>query len=312
LSIRTRLLSTRRSRVTTAVGLVVFLVLAGTSAAQAAWTATASSTNATVSTAAISTTMTNVDALNTTYDFTGTSPIQVAAVTVKNTGAAPLGYTLSVANTLTPSGAALASKIKVSLWPGSTSACAATPPPSALTGTLAALPALPAGANSAAAGAQFVLCVATQLQTTAQASNGQAVTATFTITGAVGTNWKTTAVGTTKQSVAFQIPDVTGIGCDSSQGIFGILATATVSWNKLTTASGYDVYLGNATTPLVKFTSNATTSIVLSGIDGTYVSGAATSVRIVAYYSDGSTSAGITVPLAPVIISNSVVGTECG
>jgi len=54
-------------------------------------------------------------------------------------------------------------------------------------------PTLPAAARTLAAGAQAVVCVATNVTAGNAELQGQSITATFRVTGTVGTNWTATA-----------------------------------------------------------------------------------------------------------------------
>jgi hypothetical protein len=300
LTARTGLLSSARSRVAVALGVVVFLVLAGTGAANATWTASAGTATASASATSAAVTMSDLSALNTTYNYTGpTSPIVIAPITVKNTGGAPLSYALSSTNT----NSTLAARIKAWIWLQVGSTCGTTTVGTA--GTLAALPALPAGATSAAPGAQFVVCVATQLTGTVAASTGQSVQANLTITGTVGTSWQATAANSTTQSV-FQAADVTGIGCVTTSSLLN--STATVSWTRVPAAIGYTVYSGTT----VVATLGATASSVTLTSGGTNPVGTATSVRIVANYAGGISSTGVTVALEPQYFIIFLIGTACG
>jgi cellulose 1,4-beta-cellobiosidase len=300
LTARTGLLSSTRSRVVAALGVVVFLVLAGAGAANATWTALAGTASASASATSATVTMSDLSALNTTYNYTGsTSPIVIAPVTIKNTGGAPLSYVLTSSNT----NPTLAAKIKAWIWLQAGSTCGTTTVGTA--GTLAALPALPAGATSAGQGVQFVVCVATQLTGTVAASTGQSVQANLTISGTVGTSWQATAGSSTTQSV-FQAADVTGIGCVTTSSLLN--STATVSWTRVPAATGYTVY--NGTTVVATLASTVSSITLTSG--GTNPVSTATSVRIVANYAGGVSSAGVTVALEPQYFIIFLIGTACG
>jgi len=186
-----------RTRVAAVAGVVSFLVLAGTGAGYAYWTAssavqaTAQSTNAAVA-------LTASSALTTTYTSSSTGPV-IGALTLSNTGGAPLALALTASNT----NAGLSGAISLRLWLQSGGSCGTTVPTSGVTsGTLAAPPALPAGATNANAGASAVVCAATAFTGTYATYAGQSTTVTFTLTGSVGTNWRPTATVGITQSLA--------------------------------------------------------------------------------------------------------------
>ena len=204
-------MSRLRARVAIAAGVAAFLVLVGTGAASAGWTAPGVNASASASGATTSMTLGGSAALATQYKFTGgASPIVVKPLTVANIGSAPLTYSLAV------SGVAdnpLAASVKLTLWRSTGATCAATPPTTGSTvGTLAAPPALPADANSAASGVSLTLCAATQLTTTTAASQGRSVTPTISVTGQVG-GWSTSATDAAFAQSVYQVPDATALTC---------------------------------------------------------------------------------------------------
>ncbi|MBW9110686.1 hypothetical protein [Microbacterium ureisolvens] len=170
--------------------IVTLAVLGGAGGATAAWMASASMA-ASVSSATVATTAQLTGGLTTTYRADTSAPA-TGQLTIANTGGAPLSYTLAT-QLGAGSSAALAEKIALRLWTGS--GCGTTAPSTAENTTLAnAAPALPTAARTLAPGASVVVCVATQLDAqSASPLAGQAVTATFAVTGLVGTSWTTTA-----------------------------------------------------------------------------------------------------------------------
>jgi hypothetical protein len=186
-----------RTRVAAIAGVTAFLVLAGTGAGYAYWTASstvqasAQSTNAAVSLAASS-------ALTTTYTNASTGPV-IGPLTISNTGGAPLGLALTASST----NSGLSGAISLRLWLQSGGSCGAAVPSSGVTtGTLAAPPALPAGATNANAGASVVVCAATAFTGNYASYAGQSAIVTFTVTGSVGANWRPTATAAITQSLA--------------------------------------------------------------------------------------------------------------
>lgn len=182
-----------RPRIPAAVAaLVTLAVLGGSGAAVAGWTASAS-VSASASSTTIATAVEQTGALSTSYRYAGTTSTAAAGqLTIRNTGGAPLSYSLtsSVAGQAT-----LAQKTTLRLWTGT---CGATAPSGAIVTTLAdTAPALPASARTLAPGASVVVCVSTQVEGVSNAAlQGQSVTARFAVTGAVGTNWTTSATAT--------------------------------------------------------------------------------------------------------------------
>ncbi|MDQ1542622.1 MAG: hypothetical protein QOK08_260 [Actinomycetota bacterium] len=287
---RSRILSSARSRIGVAVGLVAFLVLVGSGTAQATWTTLSSAQPATASATTASVLLSDISALNTTYNYTGTtSPLVIAPATLQNTGGAPLTYTLTETNT----NATLAAKIAVWIWLQVSGSCGTTTVGTA--GTLAAIPALPAGATSGTAGQSTVVCIATQLTGTILASSGSTLTANFTLSGKVGANWQGTDPSSMTQSV-FQAADVTNITCSTSG--HGSNTTATVSWSLPAGATGASIYVGS--TLVLPDTSTVSFTATKANV------GSATSITIKANYASGVQSAGVVQAL------DSANGSGCG
>ena len=221
---------TMRTRLAVIAGLSVFLVLAGSGVAAAVWTSAASVTGS-VTAATTSLTVGGANALDTQYAFAGDashSPTIVRTLVIKNTGTAPLGYTLSISGI---AGNTLAGSVTLTLWT-STGTCPSTGAGAgagagATTGTLASPPALPSGALSAAPGASFTLCVSTALNTTIVGSQGLTVTPTFTITGTVGTStWTASAPDATFTQTVYRMANPTSLTCSPGKSD----KTVTLSW----------------------------------------------------------------------------------
>ena len=178
-----------RRRIGLIASLVTLAVLGSSGGAAAAWNAS-SSVSAAASSTTIGTTMQQTGSLSTTYRYSGTSSTAASGqLTITNTGGAPLTY--SLANQLAGS-TALAQKTTLRLWTGS---CGTSAPVGAMTTTLAnTAPVLPQAARTLAAGASVTVCISTQVEGTTNASvQGQSITATFSVVGAVGTSWTTSA-----------------------------------------------------------------------------------------------------------------------
>jgi hypothetical protein len=294
--IRSRILSSARSRIGVAVGLVAFLVLVGSGTAQATWTALSSALSATASATAATVSLSDLSALNTTYNYTGaTSPLVIAPATLQNTGGAPLTYTLTESNT----NATLAAKIKVWIWLQVSGSCGTTA--IGTPGTLAAIPALPAGATSATAGQSKVVCIATQLTGTVAASAGSTLTASFTLTGKVGANWQGTDPSSMTQSV-FQAADVTDLGCQSNGSFWG--GTAVLTWVLPSGATGASIYDGTTLVATV-----ASPTVTFTATAGNM--GDATSITVKANYAGGVQSVGVSHALVPNKLFGYIWGTGC-
>jgi hypothetical protein len=216
---------THRARLTVIVGLSVFLVLAGSGVATAMWTSSASVTGS-VTAATTSMTIGGAKPLDTQYAFAGDashSPTIVRTMMIKNTGTAPLGYTLSISGV---AGNALAPLVKLTLWT-TTGACATTAGTGATTGTLASPPALPSDALSAAPGNSFGLCASTSLNSTIVASQGLSVTPTLTIIGTVGTStWNTDTSDAPFTQTVYKMSDPTSLTCTQAKKAQSV----TLSW----------------------------------------------------------------------------------
>jgi hypothetical protein len=180
---------TRRRLLGPVAALITLAVLGSAGGASAAWIASAS-VAASASSTTIATKLEQTGGLSTSYRFSGsTSTAAAGQLTITNSGGAPLTYSLT--NQLSGS-TALAQKTTLRLWTGT---CGTTAPAGAVVATLAdTAPALPAAARTLAAGAAVVVCVATQIEAASNASvQGQTVTSMFSVTGAVGTSWTTSA-----------------------------------------------------------------------------------------------------------------------
>lgn len=220
-----------RTRLATAIGASVFFVLAGTGIAYAYWVAkaaigaTASSTNAAV-------TLNGSSSLTTTYTTSAKGPV-IAALTLANNGGAPLTLTLTASN----DNGGLAGAISLTYWVRSGTACGTTVPTTGTTtGTLAAPPALPGGATTAAAGASVVICAATSFTGDYATHAGKSVAVTLTLTGKVGTNWTATATGTFTQSLQASVPPFSCTTGNNGK------AQVTIKWDNTPTAKSGTIY----------------------------------------------------------------------
>jgi hypothetical protein len=297
----TRSAISARTRLAVGVGLVVFLVLIGSGAAQATWTALSSALSAKVSTGQPSVAFGDAGTLNRTYGFTtgSTSTINIQSVTISDNGTTPF---TSYALTSTTSNATYGQKILLWIWSPTTTGCGSTV--SGTPGTLAVPPTLPAAASvGGAVSSVLTLCMATQLNTSVILTAGQTVTTALTITGRIGTNWQAVSTSSITQSSVLPDPVVT---CQTV-GILPplLLDGAQITVTLPTGASGYTVYNGTTVVGGVK---NITTNPIILGTTQ-YGTGSATSVRIVAVYNSTVESPGTTQALVPAVLT---IGTSCG
>lgn len=262
---------TRRRLLGPVAALVTLAVLGGAGGASAAWIASAS-VSASASSTTIATTLAQTGALSTTYRYSGTASTAASGqLTITNTGGAPLSYAL--ANQVGGS-AALAQKTTLRLWTG---ACGATAPADAVTTSLAnTAPALPAAARSLAAGASVTVCVSTQVEGASNESlQGQSATATFRVTGAVGTSWTTSATAAAVTQSVYRLA-AAGTPTCSAESASTVRLTWTAPTNRADTAPvSYRVYdSASGTTFATVASANANVSIVFSGhmigSNGTY------------------------------------------
>lgn len=228
---------THHSKLALAVGLSVGLALTGTGVAVASWSttspATGSVTAATASTGAIG----GASALDSVVYRAIATP-SVATLTLTNTGVTPLSLTLTGSAT---GSATLPGLITLSVWAQVAGSCGTVIPTTGVTTALLSSPTftLPAGAQSAAAGATVTFCAATALgSTTIPASQGLQVAETITLTGAIG-NWTTSSSTTFGQSV-YRVGNPTAPVCKQNNVSYGLLTqqAATISWTAPTVPSG--------------------------------------------------------------------------
>lgn len=170
-------------RAAVTASIVVFLVGAGTLAGNAAWTgSTAANTSAVATQTGVSSTGVAGLAVQYKQGLPGVvTPVttSTAPVTVTNTGGAPLNYTVSASG-----GNA---SVGLAIWKrGATCDNSTAPAAGATSGTLAAMPAMPTNASSAAPRARISLCVRT---TYTGAFPATTLNPSITFTGRVGDNW---------------------------------------------------------------------------------------------------------------------------
>ncbi|MGU3646247.1 hypothetical protein ACLBXX_14865 [Microbacterium sp. C23T] len=301
---------TRRRLLGPIAALVTLAVLGSAGGATAAWIAS-TSVAASVSSTAIATTAQLTSGLDANYRSGTTAPATAGQLTIANTGGAPLSYTL--ATQLAPgSSSALAAKVTLRLWSGS--ACGTTAPTGAVSTTLAdAAPALPTAARALAPGASVVVCVSTQINGQTDASlSGQSVTAAFRVTGAVGTNWTTSAT-----TAAFT-QSISGLGpagaptCTQAPP-HGVQLSWTAPGNRAAGATLLYRVVDKSNTVVKELSSSAASvSVTLGGTD--IRADGVHELRIVAIETTGSTttsSDSATLTVRRTAVGNSNVKYEC-
>ena len=218
------------------VFVAVFSVGTSTWAASASWTANpvALTSSATAATVSVTSTLTVPPVAE--FKVPVTSPTVAdtthrGALTYANTGTAPLALTLAVS---TSGSSALPGKITVTLWSATTAAlCGSTVPATGTTvGALSGPLTLPPAFAAVPGGTSIALCFALGLTGTTAASQGETTTATFTLTGRVGTNWSASASSAVTQNV-YKV---------------GTPGTISLNFTPVAGATGYKL-LRNGTTP---------------------------------------------------------------
>jgi hypothetical protein len=276
--------------------LLVLMVSTGVVAANAYWSA-ATAVGGAARAASVGMTAGDFATLNTTYmhRVAESSPIVMKPISVSNTGSAPLSFSLAVTNT----NATLAPQVRVWLWTTGSSTCGATPLNTP--GTLAAPPAMPSGAANGGANSTVTLCAATQLAGTVAASQGQSVSATFTVTGRVGSStWVTNAASTTTQSVFRIAAPVLTCAQTATQGFFRE-GYVTLSWPAVAGATGYQIFVDTPGSPLsatpVRTLTSATLAATVRVAGGDATISADSSIRIMSTDSVYGTSQAGTIPV---------------
>ncbi|MBG6053720.1 hypothetical protein IWX81_000110 [Salinibacterium sp. CAN_S4] len=276
--------------------LLVFMASGGAVAANAYWSATTAVSGA-ARAASFGMTAGDFAALNTTYMYkvAETSPIVIKPISVSNTGSAPLTFSLAVANT----NPTLAPAVRLWLWTTGSSNCGATPLNTP--GTLAAPPVMPSGASAGAANSTLTLCAATQLAGTVATSQGQSVSATFTVTGRVGSSsWIANATGTTTQTV-FRIAAPVPVCRQTATQGFLREGYVTLSWPSVAGATGYQVFVDTPGSPLsatpVRTLTAATLAATVRVAGGDANISADSSIRIMSTDSLYGTSQAAAIPV---------------
>jgi hypothetical protein len=278
-----------RRRLALFAGLTVFFVMVGGGAAQAFWNTLAPVTSSATTTNA-SVTLSSMSALTTSYgNSTAPGQLVITPLTIGNNGGAPLTLALSETNTSTLG--ALPGNIAVWIWTQVSGSCGTSTV--GTSGTLASIPALPSTAVSAAAGSSTVLCLATQLQVTAQSSLGGSVVATFTLTGSVGTNWTATATQSFTQTIV--PPNVSNVVCSN------VLLGTSTTFSPVSGAASYTILSGTTTLSTIPAAGPYSYSMYILSTS---------SITIVANYAGGYSSSGVVQKFAPILLG--ILVATCG
>ena len=183
-SVKRRAPDIRSPRRMLTLAFALFLTLAGTSVAQASWTAPGVSAPATVTAGSLAVTQTGFDTLAVVYDSSTLSVTKV--VTVTNRGNIPAPYTL----TLTAPATTLATGVDVQTWPvASAAACSETATSASPAGQhwTSSLTFAGSGATALAVGTSAYFCVrSTITQAQRFALVGMSAVPTVTLTSSIG------------------------------------------------------------------------------------------------------------------------------
>jgi hypothetical protein len=293
---RQRLAAVSGLKPAVAAFLLVFMVGSGAVAANAYWSATTAVSGA-ARAASVGMTAGDFATLNAIYMFkvAESSPILIKPIAVSNTGSAPLAFSLAVTNT----NPTLAPAVRLWLWTTGSSNCGATP--LNMPGTLANPPVMPSGAATGPANSTVTLCAATQLAGTVAASQGQSVSATFTVTGRVGSStWIANSAGTTTQTV-FRIAAPVPVCTQTTTRGFLREGYVTLSWPSVAGATGYQVFVdapgGPLSTTPVKTLTAATLAATVRVAGGDANISADSSIRIMSTDSVYGTSQAAAIPV---------------
>lgn len=189
--------TTAVNRMAVVLGLVVFLVLAGTGVGYAYWAAT-TSVSTTVTAGSFAVTLDGVDELEADYTSTSTGPV-VAPLLLTASGAGAVALSLAS----TSDNAPLAADIRLRTWMQVGGACGAAVPATGVTNSTLGAPALPTDAQTVTAPAALTVCAATDVAGTYAMHAGEAASVTITLTGALsGSTWNARSDGSFRQSLA--------------------------------------------------------------------------------------------------------------
>jgi predicted ribosomally synthesized peptide with SipW-like signal peptide len=201
------------------LGLVVFLVLAGTGIGFAYWSAT-SDVSGSVTAGTFEVTLDGVEQLDTVYSSTSPGPV-IASLSLGATGSGPVDFS----PTTSSDNASLAEAIRFRTWLPAGSGCGASVPSADITTSTLAAPLLPSGADSVSAPTAIVVCAATDVTETFASHAGQSTTVTMTLTGALGgSSWTAVDSGFLEQALAGAAPSLVCV--DTTDG-----SNVVVTWS---------------------------------------------------------------------------------
>lgn len=223
-----------RNRVIVALGIVVFLVLAGTGTANALWSSLTTS-GGTVTAARMGITQTGFEAI--AVEFSATTAQKLAPVTVTNTGTLPVTYSLLLRG---PSNNTLATATSVQTRiVASAGSCTAT-----ATSTTTNWTNLPAVTGSLEPGASVIHCVQSSLtRERAVQNSGKSMQATLALTAAATGSWTASANAAATLSARVALPGkpTTLLASDTS-GYSTTLNWADGATSANSATTGYNVY----------------------------------------------------------------------
>lgn len=242
---RRRVLSLiRLPRTATAVGLVVFSLIASTGTATALWTTDTASLSSTASAGTLTFTQTGGGGL--AKEYSSGNLVDVAPITVTNTGTVPGPVSLRIvakaANPVSP----LSNVTTITAWQvASTAACTATPPVGAQTVSASLAVGVTIAFATTPVGASVISCVRTTIPEAEANKTTAATEINAVLTAALG-NWAYSATATVAtQSLA---PDGVSPTAPTNLIATGTTTTqTTLSWGAATDAfgvTGYRVYRG--------------------------------------------------------------------
>jgi hypothetical protein len=184
-------------RAAVVLGLVVFLLLAGTGIGYASWSAM-SGVSGTVTTGTFEVTLDGAEQLEAVHTSASTSSA-VASLSLTTTGMGAVALSLST----TSDNAPLAGAIRLRAWLAGSGGCEAQVPQTGVTESTLAAPRLPSGAEAIQAPTTLVVCAVTDVPSGFASHAGTSVTVRMTLTGAlVGSSWTAADHGSFGQTVA--------------------------------------------------------------------------------------------------------------
>lgn len=261
-----------RTRTSIAVGLVVFLTLAGTAGAQALWTTPAATVTGSAKSGKLQITQTGFPTLGGNFTSSATGLVRSTEVVVTNSGTVDAPFTLNIAALTSQT---LATGASVQIWPKTADPCLDTAPTGTAITKWTEVTAITGSLTPAATVSYCVRSSITLQQRYALVAQSAGLTATVRATR--GENWVSTATAVATQTVANTITP----GTPTANA-----TTAVITWAAASDAAGVAGYLVYRDGGLVA-TTGATT---LSYTDTMLTVGTAYQYTVQAYV-DGTVAA---------------------